>query len=100
RSFIVLFVLSALGLPTASLAVPSFTAESGTRIAHGSPQAITGSFSSSLRLYFLRDFQILSATSTDGLTWTEETGVRVSSQSANGASVVFSSITAADVLPL
>ena len=51
-----------------------------------------------MRMYFLRDYRVLSATSTDGLIWGEESGVRLSSatQGPIGISSVtgFSQLTA------
>jgi len=98
----VFVLLTAFGICGASSAraVPSFTLEGGNRLINASPESITGTYGTSLRLYFIREFRVLSATSTDGLTWTEEAGVRVSSESFNTPGIVFSSVTSASVLPL
>ena len=94
------FGAATLGLTSPARAVPSFTQEAGERLTHASPQSVTGSYATSLRLYFIRDFQVRSATSTDGFNWSEESGIRVSSESYSATSVIFSSVTAATVLPL
>lgn len=81
--------ISAAGLAQAA---PSFAEEAGVRVSSGTPQWIIGS-TAPYRMYFIRDnFHVLSATSTDQLDWTVETGVRLSTSA--GASLDQSSITA------
>ncbi len=73
-------VIAALLWPAAIHASPNFTREAGVRVSSGIPYSVEGA-SAPYRLYFTRDlFQIVSATSSDGLNWTQESGVRVSSE--------------------
>jgi hypothetical protein len=98
RIWLFTLVCAALAASPA-LAVPSFTLESGDRVSDAVPGAITGSYATFLRLYFVRDFTVLSSSSTDGVTWVDDAGVRISSETPN-ASVAFSSVTSASVLEL
>lgn len=83
--------LTAAGRATAA---PDFALETGVRISSALPQAVTGDTGTELRLYFVRDFQVFSATATDGLSFSEQAGVRISTP------VVGSSVTSAGLLPL
>jgi hypothetical protein len=78
-------------------AAPTFSHEADMRLSTAAPQAIVGA-SLDLRMYFLRDFQIFSATSTDGVLWGEEAGLRLSS--ATVPSVSISSVTGFSLLSL
>ena len=89
-------VAFAAGLSAAE-AAPTFEKESGVRVSTAAPQAVVQS-TASLRMYTVRNFQIHSATSADGLSWADESGPRVST--ATTPTVEFSSITGADLLPL
>lgn len=96
RRFLVASVLLGFAVGSAS-AVPPFTIETGVRVSSGTPQAIDES-TAPLRLYFLRDGVIRTATSTAGLTWGEEAGIRLST--ATTPFIAFSSVTGATLLPL
>jgi hypothetical protein len=78
RSAFVLFA-AAMTLTGVGRAVPSFTRESGIRLSSGSPQVILPSTGSAYRMYFIKDYEVHSATSANQLDWTEEGGVRLSS---------------------
>lgn len=78
-------------------ATPDFTNQGGVILSSASAQAVDTS-TSPMRLYFLRDNRILSSTSTDGLIWSEESGIRLST--ATSPLIAFSSITACSLLPL
>ncbi len=91
------FVVLCCMLRLHASAEPTFSAEPDVRVTTAAPQAILGD-ASNMRLYFLRDFKIYSATSTDGFTFGEEAGVRLSS--STGPLLTISSITAFSLLPL
>src|SRR5947207_1818348 len=97
RSAFVLFA-AAMTMAGAGRAVPSFTRESGIRLSSGSPQAVLAS-SSSYRMYFIRDYEVRSATSSNQIDWSEEGGVRLSSTSPNLFHGTFP-ITGCSLLPL
>ncbi len=63
-------------IPSSLQAAPTFDHEVGTRLSNSLPQTVisTGSL---MRMFFIRDFVVRSATSTDGLTWTIESGIRL-----------------------
>ncbi len=69
---------------------PVFTNEGGIRLSSAVPLAVDIT-TSPIRMYFLRDYKVYSATSTDQLNWGEETGVRLSSTTAINVNI--SSIT-------
>lgn len=96
-------------------AAPAFTKETGLILSSATPQAFTGETAvgagayTLLRMYYLPAISsgaphassgtaILSATSTDGLTWTKEAGVRVDTNTIPTVSA--SSITACALQPL
>src|SRR5437764_1793595 len=79
-------------------AAPSFTKESGVRISSATPQAVVLSTGGVFRLYFIRDFQVLSATSSDGLNWSEESALRLSTSTQ--PLLDYSTITACTLLAL
>lgn len=97
--FIGLFflALAAGGVSSHVAAAPSFTKEAGVRISSGLPQAFTGAYPD-LRMYFIRGNAVYSSTSSDGLTWSEESGIRLST--ATTPLVNITTITAATLLPL
>jgi len=78
-------------------AAPGFVMEEGIRLSTAQAQDITGTYPN-IRMYFTRNFQVLSATSADGKTWSEETGVRVSSATLPNINVT--SVTACALIPL
>ena len=81
-------------------ASPNFTPEAGVQISSGAPYTIVAA-STSFRLYFTRDtFQILSATSTNGSTWSQESGVRIGTGTVPVLSTGVFTFTGAAVLPL
>src|SRR5688572_23928004 len=80
-----------------STAAPSFTKEADVRISSATPQAITGTYPN-LRMFYLRDHEVKSSTSTDGISWGEEAGTRLSTNTT--PSLDISSITALTILPL
>ena len=96
-------------------AIPVFNKENGISLSSAVPQAFTGESAvaagayTNLRMYYLPAVSsgaphassgtaILSATSTDGVTWTREAGVRVDTNTV--PSVSASSITGAAIQPL
>ncbi len=97
-TFFLLFSAVFLSVGTRASAAPYFSKESGVRIASGTPQAIVFSTAGAYRMYVVRDFQVHTATSSDGLVWGEESGIRLSSNT--NPSLGVSSITAFSVLPL
>ncbi|MCG3204728.1 MAG: hypothetical protein KCHDKBKB_01444 [Elusimicrobia bacterium] len=78
-------------------AAPTFTAETGPFLSSGQPQMVIPS-TGNYRMYFIRDYRVLSATSTDGLAWGIEAGLRLSSATTPTISV--SSITGFSALSL
>jgi hypothetical protein len=97
------FLIGLFALLTCSASVsaaPNFTAESGVQLSTSNPFAVV-SATSTFRLYFTRDgFEILSATSTDGFSWREESGVRIDANTVPSLNIFGSTITGAAVLPL
>ncbi|MBI2071085.1 MAG: hypothetical protein HYT79_10855 [Elusimicrobia bacterium] len=84
-------------LAPALQATPNFTPDDGVRLSSGVPHDIIEA-GGLLRLYFVRDHvRVHSATSTDGLAWSEEPGFRISTQTAQ---LDQSSITSCALLPL
>ena len=96
-------------------AIPAFNKENGISLSSAAPQAFTGENDvaggayTGLRMYYLPAISsaaphassgtaILSATSVDGVTWVQETGVRVDTNTV--PSVSASSITGAALQPL
>ncbi|MBI4055203.1 MAG: hypothetical protein HY402_03620 [Elusimicrobia bacterium] len=94
-----LLVASLLFLPASLRAVPSFTKEADIRLSSAAPQAVTGTFPGTGRFYFVRDnIEIRSASSSNGINFVEESGIRISTFTTPDLDV--SSITAASVLGL
>lgn len=108
-----LALLCSLAAP--ALAVPTFNKENAIILSSATPQAFTGENAvgagayTNLRMYYLPAISsgaphassgtaILSATSTDGVTWVKETGIRVDTNTV--PSVSASSITGAAIQPL
>ncbi len=93
-------LLLALGAARAG-AAPSFsTKDAGIRLSSAVAQGVTGSYPT-LRLYYVRgSSQIVSATTADGLTFTDDNGVRVSSFTQPALDIAISSITGMSILPL
>ncbi|MBI2386841.1 MAG: GIY-YIG nuclease family protein, partial [Elusimicrobia bacterium] len=106
-------LLWALAAP--ARAIPVFNKENGISLSSATPQAFTGENTvaggayTNLRMYYLPAISsgaphassgtaILSATSTDGVTWVKETGIRVDTNTV--PSVSASSITGAAIQPL
>jgi hypothetical protein len=84
-----------------AMASPNFTRESGIRLSSGMPYTVVDASSGTYRLYFTTDtFRILSATSTDGLTWSQENGVRLDTTTIPLVSTIPFVFTGAAVLPL
>ncbi len=77
---------------------PTFVTDTGVRIASAAPQAVAGAYPA-LRLYFLRgSTQALSAVTADGLTFTAEAGLRLSTTTQ--PAVDAAAITGLSILPL
>lgn len=103
-----LAVLWSLAAP--ARAIPVFNKEGGISLSSATPQAFTGDTTyAPLRMYYLPAVSsdaphassgsaVLSATSVDGIAWTQETGVRVDTNTV--PSVSASSITGCGILPL
>lgn len=72
-------LLSLLFMPLAARAVPDFTKEDGVRLSSGSPQFMFDTSSTSRRMFFVRDYVVRSATSSDQVSWVEESEIRLSS---------------------
>lgn len=77
-------------IPSSLAAAPTFTRETGIRISSAAPLSIDAS-TAPMRMYFLRNFQVFSATSADGLSWSEESGIRLST--STGGFIAVSSVT-------
>ncbi|OVE76101.1 hypothetical protein BVX98_06375 [bacterium F11] len=92
-----LIVMGLLFFDQKAFAVPDFTKESSIRISSASPQVIIGTYPS-VRMYFRRNYEIRSATSADGVTWVEESGIRISSDTSPSINV--SSVTGCSILEL
>lgn len=90
-----LLIISCMAGP--AWAVPDFTKQFSIVLSSASPQAVDTS-TSPMRLYFIRDNRVLSSTSTDGVTWFTEPGIRLST--ATAPLIAFSTITACDLMRL
>jgi hypothetical protein len=91
------FLFSELALQAA----PSFLKESGIRLSSASPQVVLSTSSNFYRMFFIRDYEVRSATSSDQLTWGVENAVSLSSSDANfNNSTSSSPITGCAVAPL
>lgn len=99
RLIAALALAAALAVPGA--AAPAFsTKEAGVRVSSAVIQAATGAYPA-LRLYYIRDSTaVYSATTADGLTLTEEAGVRLSTATQPALDVAISSITGLAIQPL
>ena len=86
-------VLLCAGLAGAGFCAPQFTLEAGVNLASATPQSVLPA-PTGYRMYFSTQaaFAVYSATSTDGVTWGVEDGIRLSTSLAGALS---SSITAA-----
>ncbi|MBI4370369.1 MAG: hypothetical protein HY547_09090 [Elusimicrobia bacterium] len=84
-------------MPALGSSAPVYNLESGVRLSSATPHSIL-EIAGGWRLYFTRDnLKVLTATSTDGLAWSEETGFRISTETAR---LDASSITSCAVLPI
>ncbi|MBI4057274.1 MAG: hypothetical protein HY399_06980 [Elusimicrobia bacterium] len=96
RARILGILLLSLVAPAFSWAAPTFNLEPGTQISTATPQQVLSAGGGVFRMYFIRDnFQVLSATSSDKVNWTQESGVRLSTSPA--PAIDASSITACSV---
>lgn len=96
-------LLLALGAARASAAPAFSTKEAGVRLSSAVLQALvaTGVSAYPVRAYFIRgSSEVVSATSGDGLSFTDDTGVRLSSLTVPSLDIAISSITGLSVLPL
>lgn len=74
-----MFLFAASAIPALAAVQPEFTEETGVRLS--SPAFHIEQISTGYRMYFSSsDYFVMSATSTDGLAWGVESGVRISTQ--------------------
>lgn len=98
-------LIAALALAAALVApgaaAPSFSSkEAGVRVSSAVIQAATGAFPA-LRLYYIRgSTAVYSATTTDGITLTEDPDVRLSTSTQPALDIAISSITGLAIQPL
>ncbi|MBI4376259.1 MAG: hypothetical protein HY549_07390 [Elusimicrobia bacterium] len=86
---------------SSAAAAPAFTAEAGLRFSSAVIQGSAGAYADPMRVYFIRNSsQVLSAVTTDGINFTQDSGVRLSSLTAPALDIAISSITGLSVLPL
>lgn len=88
-------------LASLATAAPTFMPELGTiRVTSATIQAAVGAFPTQ-RVYYIRGSSLVySATTADGVTMTEEAGVRLSSLTVPAIDIKISSITGLSILPL
>lgn len=88
--------------PLSARAIPTFTKENPVVLSSASPQAFTGTYAPTSRMYFIRassGVEVGTASSADGVTWLEDAAAgRLSTSTL--PSVSASSITGCGVLPL
>jgi hypothetical protein len=82
-------------------ATPTFVKESGVRVTSGAVQGVARAFAAPQRVYYvIGSSMVVSATTTDGVTFIQENGVRLSSNTLPALDIAVSSITGVTVFPI
>lgn len=90
-----------LGLAASASAAPTYTREGGVSLTSAVIQGVAGAFAGPQRVFYIRgSTEVFSATTPDGVTFTEEAGVRLSSLTVPAVDIHLSSITGLSVIPI